>query len=976
MSNSNNRFSVTPVMDNKDFKNERCVDVENQNNNHTSIDIGNGRKLSLAQLTRDKLPRLDHFRLSKRLFKRPSVGELYGDAQQRSEQEHVEIEGHNPHFRLGWIQGCLIPVLLNIYGVMLFLRMGWIVAHSGIIQSTIIILISAVICVITTLSLSAICTNGDVKSGGIYYIVSRSLGPEFGASVGVVFAFANAVAASMNTIGFCDSFNDLMASFGVKIIDGGVNDTRIVGTIAILIMIIICAVGMEWEVKAQNVLIVIIAAAIIDFVVGTSIGPKTELQVAEGFTGFKTEVFEQNLQPDYRFSEGLDQTFFTVFAIFFPSVTGVQAGANICGDLKDPASAIPKGTLLALLISMSTYTGFVYVVGSAALRDASGLVSEVENQTLPYNFSCATNHTCEYGIHNSYSQMQLMSQWSWLIYLGCWAATLSTALTNLLSVPRLIQALGYDRIYPGLQFFSKPYGKNGEPYRGYVLTFIISVAFLLIADLNAIAPLITNFYLAAYAFINFCTFHAALIQPLGWRPTFKYYNKWLSFFAFVVCVVIMFLLSWQASLVTVGIVFFLYLLVLYRKPDVNWGSSSQEQAYKSMIATAHQLQQTGEHVKNYHPQILVLAGNPFSRPPLIDIANLITKNSSLLMIGDVKTEKLSHNERIKMEKKAYKYFEEKHIKAFYNLIDDVGIDVGIKLMIQSSGFGRLSPNIVLMGYQTNWATAGFAALRSYYNILHNIFSYRVSVAILRMPHGLDYSFTLSDGGHINLGYHESMNGLNDAVSLPGSPKKSKKHVKSAMQEEKEMSYFDTNYKQEKGTIDVWWLYDDGGLTMLLPYIISTRPNWANCKIRVFALTSRQHETEIEEKNMIALLKKLRIEFSSLTMLKGVTDLPKEGTTKYHAKVLNGFLEGQNDQCFVTDEERERMRDKTNRQLRLREMLKEHSKNANLIVMSLPMPRVGEVSAPLYMSWLETLSAGMPPMLFVRGNQTNVLTFYS
>jgi solute carrier family 12 (sodium/potassium/chloride transporter), member 2 len=117
--------------------------------------------------------------------------------------------------------------------------------------------------------------------------------------------------------------------------------------------------------------------------------------------------------------------------------------------------------------------------------------------------------------------MQLMSVWPWLIYAGCFAATLSTALTNLLSVPRLIQALGYDRIYPGLIFFSKPYGKTGEPYRGYVLTFIISVAFLLIADLNSIAPLITNFYLAAYAFINFCTFHAAFVQPLGWRPTFR-----------------------------------------------------------------------------------------------------------------------------------------------------------------------------------------------------------------------------------------------------------------------------------------------------------------------------------------------------------------------------------------------------------------------------------------------------------------------
>lgn len=82
--------------------------------------------------------------------------------------------------------------------------------------------------------------------------------------------------------------------------------------------------------------------------------------------------------------------------------------------------------------------------------------------------------------------MQLMSASGALIYAGCWAATLSTALTNLLSVPRLIQALGIDRIYPGLIFFSKGYGKHGEPYRGYVLTFFISLLFLLIGELHRI----------------------------------------------------------------------------------------------------------------------------------------------------------------------------------------------------------------------------------------------------------------------------------------------------------------------------------------------------------------------------------------------------------------------------------------------------------------------------------------------------------
>lgn len=305
-------------------------------------------------------------------------------------EDEKPTQSHS-HFKLGWIQGVLIPVLLNIFGVMLFLRMGWIVAHSGIIETVVIIILSAVVCVITTLSLSAISTNGEVKGGGIYFIISRSLGPEFGASVGVVFAFANAVAASMNTIGFCYSLLELLGSYGLQIVDGGINDTRIIGSIAIVVMVIICAVGMEWESKAQNFLILIIAGAIKNFMIGTTLGPSSDELVSKGFTGFNAQVFRTNLQSDYRYSQGVSQTVFTIFAIFFPSVTGIQAGANICGDLKDPAKAIPKGTLLALLISMSTYATFVFFIGGAAMRDGSGIVADVVGSEFPFNFACVAD---------------------------------------------------------------------------------------------------------------------------------------------------------------------------------------------------------------------------------------------------------------------------------------------------------------------------------------------------------------------------------------------------------------------------------------------------------------------------------------------------------------------------------------------------------------------------------------------------------
>lgn len=80
--------------------------------------------------------------------------------------------------------------------------------------------------------------------------------------------------------------------------------------------------------------------------------------------------------------------------------------------------------------------------------------------------------------------------------------------------------------------------------------------------------------------------------------------------------------------------------------------------------------------------------------------------------------------------------------------------------------------------------------------------------------------------------------------------------------------------------------------------------------------------------------------------------------------------------MITDSDLMAVKDKTNRHLRLREYLLENSLKSDLVVMTLPMPRKNIVSAPLYMAWLECLSRGLPPFLFVRGNQSSVLTFYS
>ncbi|XP_035891266.1 bumetanide-sensitive sodium-(potassium)-chloride cotransporter-like [Anopheles stephensi] len=1000
------------------------VDDEAADQSWASIDLESGYDDGAADnhLTRDPLPRLEHYRTSQKAIRRPSIGELHGDVDEQDSDSHAKHDtdpaGADHRVRLGWIQGVLIPCLLNIWGVMLFLRLSWIVSLAGILETLLIIGLSYLVCVITTLSLSAICTNGQVKGGGIYYLISRSLGPEFGGAVGIVLAFSNSVSASMNTIGFCSSLNQLLGSFGVKIVDGGVNDMRIVGTVTILIMVIICAIGMDWETKAQNVFVLAILLAIAGFMLGVLLGPRTDTDRGKGFTGLSSARFVDNLGPDYRFSEGIEQDFFSVFGIFFPSVTGVQAGANICGELKDPATAIPKGTLLALLISGISYVAFVLLAGSASYRDASGSLADLVNGTFATcQRTLPGQEPCKYGLHNDYNIMQLISVSGAVIYAGCFAATLSSSLTNLLSVPRIIQALGTDRLYPGLTFFAKGYGKRNEPYRSYALVLCVSVLFVLLANLNLVAPLISNFYLASYALINFCTFHAATVKPIGWRPTFRFYNQWVSLVGTVLCVLIMFLIDIISTGITMVLIFVLHLAVIYRKPDVNWGSTTQAQSYKSALSAALKLQCVGEHVKNYHPSVLVLTGLPASRPPLLDLAHQITKNQALLIVGDVVRDRLSHRKRELRLNDSRCFMEARKVQGFYELIDGIGLEKGVRALMQTSGVGKLSPNIVLVGYKADWMRCSVQELQTYYNVLNDVFDNRMSLAILRLPNGLDQSHLSSDltsdasFGTVanvslssleqiidaappahklmyvdsNLGLLSSKKSLPKGETTKESPSNTSRDSIACstrngsclpLELHDRLNVF--HHKQPKGTIDVWWLYDDGGLTMLIPYILSLRSKWANCKVRVFALTNQQKELELEQKNMAHLLAKLRIDYSSLIMLQDVTKPPQPDTIVMHQQLLKSFehMPTQLTPPELSSPERIALAEKTHRQLRLREMLLEHSAEARLIVMSMPMPRMGTVSAPLYMSWLEMLSKDMPPMLLVRGNQTSVLTFYS
>ncbi|XP_045605919.2 bumetanide-sensitive sodium-(potassium)-chloride cotransporter isoform X1 [Procambarus clarkii] len=1013
---------------------------------------------SLRHLTREALPRLDHYRNLASIMhapgtgQRPTLDDLHqpppGTVPAGPPRENNEEES-NVDNKFGWMQGVLVRCLLNIWGVILFLRLPWVVGQAGVFEGMLIVTSGNIVTAITALSMSAISTNGQIKGGGTYYMISRSLGPEFGGAIGLIFSLANAIAASMYIVGFCESLSDLLKSQGLKIIDNSVNDVRIIGSITLVVLFAICVIGMEWEARAQVVLLVVLLVAILDFIIGAFVGPLSDEEIAMGFIGLNGTVFTNNLYSDYR-DEGAqsgekgNMGFFGVFSVFFPACTGILAGANISGDLKDPSAAIPKGTILAIIITYISYMVIVLLAGGVEIRDANG------NETLvaDWSFNNCTDTVCKYGLINSSQVMELVAIFGPLIYAGCFAATISSALASIVSAPKVFQALCKDKLYPGIVIFAKGYGKGDEPYRGYVLTFVIVLVFTLIARLDAIAPIITNFFLAAYALINFSTFHASLQHIPSWRPTFKYYNQWLSLLGGVLCTAIMFLIQWYTALITVVIIIILYFIVVYRKPDVNWGSSTQAQIYTLALSSVISLNQIGDHIKTYRPQILVLSGSPSSRPPLIHFAHSITKNMSLLVTGHCFKEQQPQRLRERLIADATNWLCRHKVKAFYSIADGPSMDLAARMLMCNVGLGKLRPNLVLMGYKSTWQTCPAEELQSYFKTIHCAFGLHLAVGILCVEGGLDYSnltevsqdeddptltanasgnstsssapntynpnpLTLPTsvstgsfghsqngadlrsgssavGGSINVAslsntdYGESNPSFLDGMKLGKKKKDPMYRLPNgevvAPQVVDAMLRF--TRKQPKGTIDVWWLYDDGGLTMLIPYILTTRSAWSSCKLRVFCLANKKDDLASEHRSMIELLCKFRIDFSDVVMVPDITRRPREESVRDFNKLISSFKvppeeeDGVKESEGITESELVALKDKTNRHIRLRELLLEHSRDATFIVMTLPMPAVGTVSAPLYMAWLETLTRQMPPFLLLRGNQSSVLTFYS
>ena len=478
------------------------------------------------------------------------------------------------------------------------LRMGFVVAHAGIWQASLVVLASLALTVLTATSLSAIATNGEVEGGGAYFLISRSLGAESGGAIGLVFAVANAVSVSMYLIGFSETVvglygtvPDPSSNMTGATLDNYMTsrawDIRIVAFLGLVLITMVACAGANWVVKIDIGQLVVLIIGILAFVVGTftstvSYDPTSGI----AFTSWNATTFASNWNSDYRPTpiNPQGENFMSIFSVFFPAVTGMMAGANISGELRNAQKSLPFGTMVSVVLSNIVYIAIAVILGSTCLRDGG-------------------QHG---GLFDDSILMIRLAVWPPLVIVGIFASTLSSALATLVGAPRILKAVCDDGLFPPLEYFAKAREKDNEPIRGYFLTGFVAAVGIMIGDLNAIAPLITNFFLATRALINFACFLASYSRSPGWRPSYKMYNKWVSLVTAVLCIAVMFAISWWQALVTLGIGVALYVYIRRAAPEVNWGAA--ELGYKWSQAKQSLLHldkvELSHHVKTWRPIFL------------------------------------------------------------------------------------------------------------------------------------------------------------------------------------------------------------------------------------------------------------------------------------------------------------------------------------------------------------------------------------
>ncbi|MBK8501729.1 MAG: hypothetical protein IPL46_05695 [Saprospiraceae bacterium] len=416
--------------------------------------------------------------------------------------------------KFGTFQGVFTPTLLTILGVIMYIRAPWVVGNAGVLGAIGIITLATLITLFTSLSMSSIVTNIRIKAGGAFSIIAQSLGLEAGGAIGIPLYLAQALAVAMYVFGFREGWLWIFPDHPALLVD----------LITFSLIFAIAGISTDFAFKIQYAVLAIIFLSIVSICLGFLKHPvNLEIQWFGEYRGSSENGFSGS-------------NFWIVFAVYFPAVTGIMAGANMSGDLKDPRRSIPIGTLVAVVLSYFIYVGLVILV--AYLATPEELLS-------------------------TYNILIDKSYFAPLVIAGLLGATFSSALSSLVGAPRILQALGQNNILFMNQKLAQT-DRKGEPKIALYFTTLIVLISLLLRDLNAIAPLLTMFFLITYAMINVVVLIEQGLGQISFRPTLKV-PMLIPLIGAIGCFFVMFIINSTFGLVAIGLVLTMYIYLSRQK---------------------------------------------------------------------------------------------------------------------------------------------------------------------------------------------------------------------------------------------------------------------------------------------------------------------------------------------------------------------------------------------------------------------------
>ncbi|XP_034784237.2 solute carrier family 12 member 4-like isoform X2 [Acipenser ruthenus] len=969
---------------------------------------------------------------------------------------------------MGTLMGVYLPCLQNIFGVILFLRMTWIVGTAGIMQSLLIVLICCCCTMLTAISMSAIATNGVVPAGGAYFMISRSLGPEFGGAVGLCFYLGTTFAAAMYILGAIEILLKYIVpqaaifhSSDVNDMDSAMlNNMRVYGTLFLSFMAVVVFVGVKYVNKFASLFLACVIISILSIYAGAiksifdppefpicmlgnrtlsrdlfDVCAKTVVQnnmtVAsklwenfcstanmtmetcdeyfthnnvteiQGIPGLARGIIRDNLWASYMekgeilekpglpsedvhgslsnlylyVSSDITTSFTVLVGIFFPSVTGIMAGSNRSGDLKDAQKSIPVGTILAIITTSLVYFSSVVLFGAC-----------LEGVVLRDKFGDAVKKTLVVGTLSWPSP--------WVIVIGSFFSTCGAGLQSLTGAPRLLQAIAKDNIIPFLRVFG--HGKaNGEPTWALLLTGLIAELGILIASLDMVAPILSMFFLMCYLFVNLACAVQTLLRTPNWRPRFKYYHWALSFLGMSLCLALMFISSWYYALVAMVIAGMIYKYIEYQGAEKEWGDGIRGLSLSAARYALLRLEAGPPHTKNWRPQLLVLLKLDedlhVKYPRLLTFASQLKAGKGLTIVGSVIQGNYleTFGEAQASEQAIKNMMEIEKVKGFCQVIVANKVRDGIAHLIQSCGLGGMKHNTVVMGWPYGWRQSEDP--RAWKTFINTI---RCTTA-----------------AHL-------------ALMVP-----------------KNVSFYPSNHERfTEGHVDVWWIVHDGGMLMLLPFLLKQHKVWRKCKMRIFTVAQMNDNSIQMKKDLAMFLYQLRIEaevevvemhnsdisaytyertlmmeqrsqmLRQMRLSSAERDREAQLVKDRHSLIRMGSLYSDEEEEVVEsipekiqmtwtkdkyDAERKNRHNapQTFRELisikpdqsnvrrmhtavKLNEVIVNRSHDAKLVLLNMPGPPRNSDGDENYMEFLEVLTEGLERVLLVRGGGREVITIYS